>query len=163
MTLALANPNIVPMRARLSVLGAVLLLAGCGGSSATTTTKPPPPPPPGPAPPATVTVGGVTATLFALTREPKVNARWDYRVRVTDSRRRKLGGKITVEIVDPIGVAHSVAYDNTSKKIRNMAFDGEFRDYVEWPADSRGYTLTFRVIAKTAKGTVEITYPVKPR
>jgi hypothetical protein len=150
------------MRARLTVLGAVLLVSGCGGSSATTTTTkpPPPPPPPGPAPPATVTAGQVKATLYAPTRTPKANVKWPYRVVVTDTKGRKLAGKITVEIVDPLGQAHAATYDDTTKPITNMPFRGQFRDYVEYPIDSRGYTLTFRVIAKTPKGTVTITYPV---
>lgn len=158
------NPNIVRMRRGLTVFGALVLLAGCGGGSGTpthtqgTTTAPPPP-----APPATVSVGGVEATLFAPTHSPKIGARWDYRVRVTDRRGRKLGGKITVQIIDPIGSAHSVTYDDTDKPISRMAFDGEFRDYAEFPKDSKGYTLTFRVIATTAKGTVTITYPITPR
>ena len=147
------------MRARLTVLGAVLLVSGCGGSStSTTTTKPSPPP--GPPPPATVTSGKVKATLFAPTRTPKANAKWYYRVVVTDTKGRKLAGKITVQIVDPLGQAHAVDYDDTTKPITNMPFRGQFRDYVEFPPDSRGFTLTFRVIAKTPKGTVTITYPV---
>jgi len=149
------------MRARLTVLGAVLLVSGCGGSSTTTTTKPPPPP--GLPPPATVTAGAVKATLFAPTRRPKANARWTYRVRVTDTKGRKLGGKITVQIVDPLGQAHAVTYDDTKRNIEGMRFSGDFRDYLEYPSDSRGYTLTFRVIVKTAKGSVEITYPITPR
>jgi hypothetical protein len=150
------------MRARLTVLGAVLLVSGCGGSSTTTTTTkpPPPPPPPGPAPPATVTAGQVKATLYAPTRTPKANAKWRYRVVVTDTKGGKLAGKITVQIVDPLGQAHAATYDDTTKPITNMPFRGQFRDYVEYPPDSRGYTLTFRVIAKTPKGTVTITYPV---
>ena len=91
------------MRARLTVLGAVLLVSGCGGSSTTTTTKPPPPPPPGHPPPATVTSGPVKATLYAPTSKPKANARWNYRVVVTDTKGRKLGGKMTEQIVDPLG------------------------------------------------------------
>ena len=149
------------MRAPLTVLGAVLLVSGCGGSSTTTTTtKPPPPPPPGPAPPATVNAGPVKATLYAPTRTPKANARWPYRVVVTDKNGRKLAGKITVQIVDPLGQAHAATYDDTKRPITNLPFRGQFQDYVEYPADSRGYTLTFRVIAKTPKGTVTITYPV---
>jgi hypothetical protein len=152
------------MRVRLTVFGAVLLLCGCGGSSMNTTTQPaPPPPPPGPPPPATVTSGSVKATLIAPTRKPKANAKWNYRVQVTDTKGRKLAGTITVQIVDPLGQAHAVTYDNTTKPIKDMAFQGELRDYVEWPSDSRGYTLTFRVVAKTAKGKVTITYPVTPR
>ncbi len=116
------------MRARLTVLGAVLLLSGCGGSSTTTTTKPPPPPPPpGPPPPATVTAGHVKAALYAPTRTPKANAKWHYRVVVTDTKGRKLTGKITVEIVDPLGQAHAATYDDTTKPITNMPFRGEFR------------------------------------
>jgi hypothetical protein len=153
------------MRARLTVLGAVLLVSGCGGSSTTTTTKPPPqpPPPPASAPPATVTSGSVKATLYAPTHKPKANGRWNYRVVVTDTKGSKLGGKITVQIVDPLGRAHAATYDNTTKPIKNMAFTGEFRDYAEWPADARGFTLTFRVVAKTPKGSVTITYPVTPQ
>jgi hypothetical protein len=155
------------MRARLTVLGAVLLVSGCGGSgTTTTTTKPPPPPPPppsGPPPPATVTAGQVKATLYAPTSTPKANVRWPYRVVVTNTKGRKLAGKITVEIVDPLGQAHAATYDDTTKPITNLPFRGQFRDYVEWPTDSRGYTLTFRVIAKTPKGTATITYPVKAK
>jgi hypothetical protein len=154
------------MRARLGLAGAVLLLAGCGGSGTSTTTQAvttAPPPPPGPAPPATVNVGAVQATLYAPTHSPEVGARWDYRVRVADKRGRRLAGKITVQIVDPIGRSHAVAYDDTTRPIAGMAFEGDFRDYVEFPKDARGYTLTFRVIAKTAKGTVTLTYPVSPR
>ena len=100
------------------------------------------------------------ATLYAPTRTPRANARWPYRVVVTDMKGRKLAGKITVQIVDPLGQAHAATYDDTTKPITNMPFRGQFRDYVEYPADSRGFTLTFRVIAKTPKGTVTITYPV---
>jgi hypothetical protein len=152
------------MRARLTVLGAVMLLTGCGGSGTTTTTKPPPPPPPArPAPPATVTSGQVKATLVAPTRKPKANAKWRYVVKVTDTNGRSLAGKITVQIVDPLGQAHAVDYDETKKPVTNMPFRGTFRDYVEYPLDSRGFTLTFRVIAKTAKGKVTLTYPVTPQ
>jgi hypothetical protein len=153
------------MRAWLTVLGAVLLVSGCGGSSATTTTTKQPSPAPhsiGRAP-ATVTSGLVKATLYAPTRTPEAKEKWRYRVVVTDKQRRKLAGKITVQIVDPLGQAHAVTYDDTPRPIANMAFDGSFHDYVEWPADSRGYTLTFRVIANTPKGQVTITYPVTPK
>ena len=150
------------MRARLTVLGAAFLLSGCGGSSGSTTTQPSHPPP-GPPPPTTVTAGQVKARLFAPTRAPKVNAKWRYRFRVTDTRGRRLPGKITVQIVDPLGQAHAVTYDDTKRPIRNMAFRGDFQDYVEYPADARGFTLTFRVIARTGRGSVTITYPITPK
>jgi hypothetical protein len=151
------------MRARLAVLGAVIVASGCGGSGTTTTTKPPPPPRPGPPPPATVTAGSVKATLYPGVKNPKANAKWRYRVLVTDTKGKKLGGKITVQIVDPLGQPHAVTYDNTKRVIKNFPFAGEFRDYVEFPSDARGFTLTFRVTAKTAKGTVTISYPVTPK
>lgn len=150
------------MRARLTVLGAVLVVSGCGGSKATTTTKPPPPPA-GPPPAATVTAGKVKATFVAPTRTPKVNAKWTYRVHVTDTGGRPLAGKITAQIVDPLGQAHAVDYDDTKKPTTNLRFSGSFHDDVEFPPDARGYTLTFRVIAKTAKGAVTVTYPVTPK
>jgi hypothetical protein len=159
-------PNIEPMRGWLGLIGAALLLAGCGGSGTTTTTQSvttAPPPPPGPAPPATVSVGAVKATLYAPTHSPKAGATWNYRVHVADTHGRRLRGKITVQIVDPLGRSHAVTYDDTTRPIARMAFDGDFRDYVQFPKDARGYTLTFRVIANTAKGTVTITFPVTPR
>jgi hypothetical protein len=107
-----------------------------------------------------VTAGQVEARLYAPTRTPKANAKWRYRVVVTDKKGRKLAGTITVQIVDPLGQAHAATYDDTTKPITNMPFRGQFRDYVEYPSDSRGYTLTFRVIAKTPKGPVTVTYPV---
>lgn len=153
------------MRVRLTVFGAVMLLSGCGGSSSLTTAPkpPPPPPPPGPPPPATVRAGQVKATLYAPTRTPKANAKWRYRVVVTDTKGRRLGGKITVQIVDPLGQPHAATYDNTKKPITNFPFDGHFRDYAQFPPEARGFTLTFRVIAKTPKGKVTITYPVKTK
>lgn len=149
------------MRVRLAVLGTVLLAAGCGGSGTKTTPKPPPPPPP--PPPTTATTGGARATLLAPTHSPKINAKWRYAVRLTDRRRRPLAGKITVQIVDPLGTAHAVQYDETKQNIVNRPFKGVFRDYAQFPPDARGFRLTFRVRVRTAKGRVQITYPVTPR
>lgn len=153
------------MRVRLAVFATVLLAAGCGGSK---TSKPPPhtvvpQPATTTAPPATATAGPVKATLEAATHSPKINLKWRYTVKVSDRRGRLLRGKITVQIVDPLGTAHPAQYDNTKKDITNRPFPGVFRDYLEFPADSRGYKLTVRAIAKTSKGQVTITYPVTPR
>lgn len=150
------------MRVRLTVLGAVLLAAGCGGSSPKSS-KPAPPPPPPPAPPATASAGAVKATLVAPTHNPKINAKWRYTVKVTDRRGRPLSGRLTVQIVDPLGTAHAVQYDDTKQNITRRPFRGTFRDYAEFPADARGFRLTFRVIAATSKGKVSLTYPVTPR
>lgn len=151
------------MRARLTVLGAILLAAGCGGSGSRSSKPPPPPPPPPAAPPATATAGAVKATLVAPTHTPKVNAKWRYTVKVTDRQGRLLSGKLTVQIVDPLGTAHAVQYDETKQNITRRPFKGTFRDYVQFPADGRGFRLTFRVIAATSRGKVSLTYPVTPR
>ena len=150
------------MRARLTVLGAVLLVSGCGGSSTTTTTKPPPPPPPGPPPPATVTSGPVKATLYAPTSKPKANARWNYRVVVTDTKGRKLGGKITVQIVDPLGQA-STRPRTTTRRSRSRTWPSRAVPRLRQVAGRRSRVpLTFRVVATTPKGSVTVTYSRHP-
>ncbi len=103
------------------------------------------------------------ATLFAPTHEPKINAKWRYRLKVTDRRGRLLRGKVTAQIIDPLGAPHPVQYDDTHRDITGMPFRGVFRDYVEFPRDSRGQRLTFRVLVKTARGNVDITYPITSR
>ena len=153
------------MRMRLTVFATVVLAAGCGGSKSS---KPSPhtvapPPATTSAAPATATAGPVKATLQAPTHTPKINLKWRYTVKVSDRHGRLLRGKITVQIVDPLGTAHAVQYDDTKKDITNRPFPGVFRDYLEFPADSRGYKLTVRAIAKTSNGQVTITYPVTPR
>jgi hypothetical protein len=110
-----------------------------------------------------VTSGGVKATLFAPGNKPKADAKWRYRVVATDTKGQKLDGRITVQLVDPLGQAHPATVGETTRPIKNLKFSGEFRDYVEYPADARGFTLRFQVIVKTDKGNATITYPVVPQ
>jgi hypothetical protein len=105
----------------------------------------------------------MTARLIAPTHSPKVNAKWRYTVRLTDRRGRPLAGKLTVQIVDPLGTAHAVQFDETKQNITNRPFQGVFRDYAQFPPDARGFRLTFRVRVRAAKGRLEITYAVTPR
>jgi hypothetical protein len=151
------------VRTRLIVLGAVLFAAGCGGSSSKSSKPQPRPTTTTPAPPATATTRFVKATLVTPTHTPKVNVKWRYTVSVTDRAGRALSGKLTIQIVDPLGAPHAVQYDDTKKDITRRPFKGRFRDYLEFPGSSRGYKLTFRVIATTSKGKVDLTYPVTPR
>ena len=65
--------------------------------------------------------------LFARTHTPKAGARWRYRVVATDQRHRKLAGRITVQIVDPLGRAHPVQYGNTKRNITRMPFRARSR------------------------------------
>lgn len=149
-------------------LAAVLALAACGGSSGTAetpaTTIAPPTDTAGPAA-VTATAEGLpfAATLDAPTATPAATERWDYVVEVTDPSGSPIEATVTVEIVDPLQQAHPVDYDATTEPIVDRPIEGEFRDYVEWTADSRGVPLTFRVTVTAAGATAELTYPVTPK
>jgi hypothetical protein len=102
-------------------------------------------------------------TLVAPTHTPKANARWYYSVRAVDAKGRAVHGRITVEIVDPFGGAHPVQFGTSTKNITNFRFGGRFRDFVEWPTESRGFKLTLRVSVRSGGKVVRKTYWVKPR
>lgn len=102
------------------------------------------------------------ATLTAPTHTPKVNAYWYYTVHATRNG-KPIRATVTVQIVDSFGGAHPVQYDNTTKNIVNRPFTGKFRDYVQFPPDSRGFKVTFRAIVRALHAKVTLTYWVKPR
>ena len=102
-------------------------------------------------------------TLTAPTHTPKVDARWSYTVHATDLAGKPLQARITAQVVDPFGGVHPVEYGASTKKITNIRFTGTFRDYVEWPSESRGFRLTFRVTVASGGKAVRTTYWVKPR
>jgi hypothetical protein len=103
---------------------------------------------------ATLASGTVTATLSAPTHRPKVNTKWYYVVRVAENG-NAVAARITAQIVDPIGGVHPVELGATKKAITNYAIKGRFRDYIIWPADSRGIRLTLRITIR-AGGTKKI-------
>jgi hypothetical protein len=150
---------------RLTLAGMILFAAGCGGSGTKSSNPPPPPPPPPPAPvpPASVTFPGGTVKLVAPGHEMRVNAKWRYRVELTNKSGKKLRGRITILVVDPLGRAHPAAYDNTKQNIVDRPFSGVFRDYLEFPPDSRGFTLTVRTIVKAGQGKATLDYHVTPK
>lgn len=137
------------MRTRTAILALTLLAAGCGGGK-NKTTAPPPPPVPRPSP-------AVRVSITAATHRPKVNAKLHYEVKAPGR------GTITVEIVDPFGGVHAVQYDDTKRNITNFPFKGVFRDYVEFPPESRGFKLTVRATVKTAAGRGVATYWIRSR
>jgi hypothetical protein len=104
-----------------------------------------------------------TATLAAPTHTPKVNARWDYAVRALDDEGKPLRGRITVQIADPFGGVHPVQFGTSTRNIVNLRFRGTFRDYVQWPPESRGFRLTFRVTVTSGGKAVRVNYWIKPR
>lgn len=103
------------------------------------------------------------ATLSAPTHRPRVNAKWYYTVRVASLRGKPIRATITVQLVDPLGTVHPVDYGTTSKPIRNRPFRGVFRDFAQYPPESRGFRLTFRVIVRALGAKRTLTYWVQPR
>ncbi len=140
------------MRTRTALLGLAILAAGCGGGSKSATPPPPPPPPTAPPPAA-----GVKVSITAATHRPKVNARLPYQVKASR------GGKLTVQILDPFGGVHPVAYDNTKKNVTDFPFKGVFKDYLEFPAESRGFKLVVKATVKTSSGHGAATFWIKAR
>jgi len=107
------------------------------------------------------TASAPTVTLSAPGHSPKTKTHWNYSVTVTR------GGKpvpatITAQIVDPLGQAHIVQFGNTTKNIKAFPFKGTFRDFVIWPAASRGIPLTFRLTVVSGPTKKVIGYHVTP-
>lgn len=101
----------------------------------------------------------VKVTLSAPTHTPKIGVHWPYTVRVT-SNGKAVAGRITVQVVDPTGTAHTSQFGRNSKYIRNWPFKGVFRDFIVWPASSQGVPLTFRVTVVAAHAKKVIKYRV---
>jgi len=104
----------------------------------------------------------VKVSLTAPTHAPRVNVHWPYAVRVTRDG-RPLTARLTVQIVDPIGGVHAVQVGATKKDITRLRFRGIFRDYIIWPASSRGIPLQLRVIIVRPGFRKVFSYPVTPR
>jgi hypothetical protein len=105
---------------------------------------------------------GVKVKLVAPTHSPRIVVKWRYTVRAT------VGGKpaaarVTAQIVDPLGGVHPVELGDTKTKIVVRRFRGVFRDFVRWPAESRGIPLTFRVTVLAGGKRKVISYRVTPR
>jgi hypothetical protein len=100
-------------------------------------------------------------TLHAPGHSPRIKTHWDYSVTVTRGG-KPVSATITAQIVDPIGGVHLVQFGNTTKNIKAYPFTGTFRDFVIWPADSRGIPLTFRLTVKSGPTKKVIGYHVTP-
>ena len=101
-------------------------------------------------------------TLTAPGHTPRIGKRWAYAVHATVGG-KPVAGRITAQIVDPLGGTHPVDFGTTTKPIVNRPFTGVFRDFVLWPGDSRGIPLRFRVIVVAAGTRKVIDYAVTPR
>jgi hypothetical protein len=101
-------------------------------------------------------------SLTATTHTPKVDAHWRYRVDVTTPAGKPIPARITVQVVDPFGGTHPVEFDCCKRNIVSYPFMGIFCEQVEYPAETRGLKVTFRVIVKALGKTAVRTYWVKP-
>ena len=103
----------------------------------------------------------VQVTLTAPGHTPKIKARWYYVVRATDGG-KPVAARLTAQIVDPIGGSHPVTFGNGAKPITNWPFKGTFRDFVIWPASSRGVPLKLRIVVRAGGVRKVLTYVVTP-
>ena len=141
------------MRAALALIAVAGVAAGCGagkdGRTVGVSTRPRAP--------------ALRVALTAPTHTPHAGkAKWWYVVRATAAG-KPLRGKLTVEVVDPLGTAHFAEVGTTTRKLRNYPFVGRYRDFTQWPPAARGYRLTFRVIVTAMGGSRTIDYWVRPR
>lgn len=106
--------------------------------------------------------GSAKVTLTAPTHTPKIKTRWYYAVRATQAG-KPVAGRLTAQIVDPIGASHPVQFGTSRKNLTNWAFTGRFRDFIIWPASSRGIPLVLRVVVKVGAAKRTVSYAVTPR
>lgn len=110
-----------------------------------------------------VVLAPFNVTLTAPTHTPRVDTRWVYAIEARTRAGKPLEARVTVQIVDPFGGVHPVEFGNTKKSIVAFRFRGRFRDFIEWPRESRGFRLTLRVTVTSGGRTVRLAYRVRPR
>ncbi len=142
------------MRMSAALLGLALVVGGCGGNNRASTT--------------TIAEKGRASRQFrvalrAPTHTPDVGRRWWYVVRATGRTGTPLRGRLTVEVVDPLGVAHPAEVGTTKRKLVRYPFVGRYRDFAEWPRAARGYRLLFRVTVAAGAARRTVRYWVRPR
>jgi len=103
----------------------------------------------------------VKVAVTAPGHTPKINTHWNYTVRATRGG-KLVAGKITEQIVDPIGGTHPVEFGKSTKDITNWPFNGVFKDFIIWPASSRGIPLKLRIVVKVGAAKSTVTYAVTP-
>ena len=112
----------------------------------------------------TLLLGGaapVKVTVTAPGHTPKINTHWNYTVRATRNG-MPVAGRLSEQIVDPLGGAHAVQFGKNTKNITNWPFNGVFKDYIVWPASSRGVPLKLRVIVRVGTTRTIVNYSVAP-
>jgi hypothetical protein len=105
---------------------------------------------------------GVRVTIVGPNHAPRVVTKWQYAVHVT-SGGKPVAARLTERIVDPLGGTHAVQYGPTKKDIVAWPINGTFRDYIIWPADSRGIPLKLRAIVTVGGAKHVAEFTVTPR
>jgi hypothetical protein len=112
---------------------------------------------------ASVLVGAAPKlVLTAPGHTPTIGTHWNYSLAVTE-KGTPVAARISAQIIDPIGGVHPVQFGTSTKNITNWPIKGTFRDFIVWPADSRGVPLTFRVIVRVGAVKRTDNYAVTPR
>jgi hypothetical protein len=101
--------------------------------------------------------------LRAPTHTPRVGPKWWYVVRASDRNGAPLRARLTVEVVDPLGVAHPAEVGTSKRKLIDYPFIGRYRDFARWPPPARGYRLVFRVTVAARGARRTVRYWVRPR
>jgi hypothetical protein len=104
----------------------------------------------------------VTATVSSPSHTPKINTHWYYTVRAMQAG-KLVAGSLTAQIVDPVGGVHPVVFGSSTKPVTNLPFNGSIRNFIIWPASSRGIPLKVRVVVKVGSTKHTISYAVTPR
>lgn len=107
--------------------------------------------------------GSFQATLTPAGRHPAIGTRWPYAVKVAGPSGKPLAARITVQVVDPIGVVHPVEFYANKRHVTNVLFRGTFRDAVKWPSESRGFELKLRVTIRVGTARRVLSYALTPR
>lgn len=111
---------------------------------------------------ALTTAPPVKVAITAPGHTPKINVHWNYTIRVTRGG-KPVAARLSEAIVDPIGGVHPVEFGRNTRKIANWPISGTFKDFIIWPASSRGVPLKWRITVKVGGVKKVVDYPVTPR
>jgi hypothetical protein len=94
------------------------------------------------------------AVLIAETHVPQANTRWRFTVKVTDPTGRPLSAALRVYVYEAGRRRDTIGW---------FGMKGTFTKTIRWASNTRGHSLTFRVVVLTAKARQNLDYWVKPR
>jgi hypothetical protein len=95
------------------------------------------------------------ASLHGENHAPKVSKLWHYSVLATNASRQPLSGTVESEFV------FSGQIVGRESPPTHRLTNGRLDDNVTFPAQAVGIPLTFRVVVRTARGSVTLDWPVK--